>query len=375
MLSIPQRADAVLEVNLAAVQANFQTVSAMVGPHVKVAAVVKNDAYGLGIIEVTRTLAAAGCDLFFVGDLHEAMAIRGSKIGATVAVLCDQFTTLRKYYRSSRITPVVNNSGELDAISAAGEAQTYFLNVETGFSRFGLTFDDVRRNYLSGTFKRHPPSVVLSHLACSDRVADAMNVLQSNRFRAISNLLKPARCSLAASAGVWLGKNFHFDIVRVGSALFGLNNAGIQPNPLLPVVKLQANILDVRNVPKGEAVGYGATFRTVRDSRIAILGIGYKHGLPWACGNKISVRFAGYSAPLVGRTSMDSTAIDITDVPEPVCLPTVSVELLGESFTVNDLAAAADAYAPEVLMRIAAGCARRYLNVPSALRSSRVRTD
>ncbi|WP_434725426.1 alanine racemase [Mesorhizobium sp. RIZ17] len=369
MFSVPQRADAVLEVNLNAVQANFQTVSAMVGPHVRIAAVVKNDAYGLGIVEITRALVAAGCDLFFVGTLQEAVVLRSSKIGAAVAVFYDEFTRLKKYYQSSLIIPVVNNRSELDTISGAGEEQTYFLNVETGFSRSGLTFDEVRKIYLSGTFKRHPPAVVLSHLACSDRVADAMNALQRNRFQAISDLLKPARCSLAASAGIWLGKAFHFDIVRVGSALYGLNNAGIQPNPLQPVVKLQAKILDIRNVSKGEAVGYGATFRTVRNSRIAILGIGYKHGLPRASGNKISVRVAGYLAPLVGRMSMECTAVDVTDVPEAVCVPAVSVELLGENFTPNDLAAAAHAYAPEVLMRLAAGCTRRYLHEPSAPQS------
>ncbi|WJI81106.1 MULTISPECIES: alanine racemase [unclassified Mesorhizobium] len=370
MLSLTRRTDVVLEVNLNAVQTNFQTILDVVGPYVRVAAVVKNDGYGLGIIEVSRALVAAGCDLLFVGDLHEALTLRSSKIDAAVAVFCDEFTRVRQYYRSNRIIPVVNNCGELDTISASAEPQTYFLNVETGFSRLGLTFDDVRRRYLCGTFKRHPPSVVLSHLACSDRVADAMNVLQKNRLHAISDLLKPAHCSISASAGVWLGEAFHLDMVRVGSALYGLNNAGIQPNPLQPVVRLRAKILDVRDVPKGEAVGYGATFRTARASRIAILGIGYKHGIPWACGGKISVRCAGYSAPLVGRMSMEYTAVDITDVPEGLCGPGIFVELLGENFTLNDLAAAADVYPPEMLMRLAAGCSRRYLNVPCATASS-----
>ncbi|MER8802263.1 alanine racemase [Mesorhizobium sp. M0998] len=366
MLSLAPRADVVFEINLNAVQANFQTISAVVGPYVRVAAVVKSDGYGLGLIEITRALVTAGCDLLFVGDLHEALLLRSSKIGAAVAVLCDEFTRLRQYYRSDRLIPVVNNCGELDTISASGEAQIYFLNVETGFSRQGLTFNDIRRGYLCGTFKQHPPSVVMSHLACSDRVADATNVLQRNRFRAISDLLEPARYSLAASAGVWLGKAYHLDIVRVGSALYGLNNAGIQPNPLQPVVRLRAKILDVRNVPKGEAVGYGATFRTIRASRIAILGIGYKHGVPWACGNKIYVRLAEYSAPVIGRMSMEYAVVDVTDFPEALCGPGVFVELLGETFTVNDLAAAADVYPQEVLTRLGAGCTRRYVNDSSA---------
>lgn len=362
MLSLAPSADVVLEIDLNAIQANFHTISTMVGPYVRVAAVVKCDGYGLGLIEIARALVAAGCDLLFVGDLHEALLLRSSEIGVEVAIFRPEFARIPQYHRSDRLIPVVNSCVELDTISASGEAQKYFLNVETGLSRGGLTFDDLRRRYLQGIFRRHPPSVVLSHLACSDRVADPVNVLQRNRFRAISNLLSPAHYSIAASAGVWLGKSYHLDMVRVGSALYGLNNAGIQPNPLKAVVSLRAKILDVLNVPKGEAVGYGATFRTVRASRIAILGIGYKHGVPWACGNKISVHFGGYSAPLIGRVSMEHTEIDITDVPEALCGSGTFVELLADNFTVNDLAAAADVYPQEVLMRLGAGCTRRYLH-------------
>ncbi|MER9684258.1 alanine racemase, partial [Mesorhizobium sp. M0184] len=150
-------------------------------------------------------------------------------MGAAVAVFCDEFARYGEHYRSNGLIPVVNNCVELDAISGAREPQTYFLNVETGLSRLGLAFDDVRRTYLGGIFKRRPPSVVLSHLACSERAGDAMNLLQRNRFQATSDLLKPTLLSLAASAGVWLGERYHFDMVRVGSALYGLNNARIRP--------------------------------------------------------------------------------------------------------------------------------------------------
>ncbi|RWE79240.1 MAG: alanine racemase [Mesorhizobium sp.] len=362
MLSLVRPADVVFEINLAAIQANFQTISALVGPHVRVAAVVKSDAYGLGLVEIARALIDAGCDLLFVANLHEALLLRSSHIDAAVAVFCDEFARFGRWYRSNGLIPVVNNCAELDAINAAGETQTYFLNVETGFSRLGLAFVDVRRTYLSGAFEGHPPSVVLSHLACSEYVADATNVLQRNRFRAIYDLLKPARGSLAASAGVWLGKSYHFDMVRVGSALYGLNNAGIQPTPLQPVTSLRAKVLDMRTVARREAVGYGATFRTARISRVAIVGIGYKHGLPWTCANKISVRFSGYSAPLIGRISMEYIMIDVTDVPEALCGPGTFVELLGEDFTVDDLAGAAGVNPQEVLTRLGAGCTRRYLN-------------
>ncbi|MDL2410306.1 alanine racemase [Rhizobium calliandrae] len=362
MMSLVRSADVVLEINLAAIQANLQTVSSLVGPQVSVAAVVKSDAYGLGILEVSRSLVDAGCSLLFVASLEEALLLRSCRIGVAIAVFRDEFDRYGKWYLSHSIIPVVNNCGELLAIDTAGKAQTYFLNVETGLSRFGLGLEDVRRRYQPHAFEKHRPSVVLSHLACSEYLGDATNVLQRDRFRAVYDLLRPVRGSLAASAGLWLGKSYHFDLVRVGSALYGINTAGVQPNPLQPVAKLRARILDVRKVLRGEAVGYGATFRACRTSRVAIAGIGYKHGLPWTCANRISVRIAGHCAPLIGRIAMEYITIDTTDIPETLCGPGAFVELLGEDFTIDDLAAAAMISPQEALTRLGAGCTRQYLN-------------
>ncbi|MCA1409181.1 alanine racemase [Ensifer sp. IC3342] len=370
MLPLVRAEDVVLEINLGAIQANFRTVSTLVGPRVRVAAVIKSDAYGLGIVDIARALIDAGCDLLLVANLDEGLLLRSSFIGVEIAVFHDQLDKFGRWYRAHRLIPVVNNCRELDAISTEGNRQMYFLNVETGFSRFGLGIDDVRSQCVLRTFERHRPSVVLSHLACSECAWDGTNILQRDRFRAICDLLRPTRGSLAASAGVWLGKPYHFDMVRVGSALYGINTAGAQPNPLQPVTKLRARILDVCNVPPGEAVGYGATFRTARASRVAVAGIGYKHGLPWSCANKLSVRFAGYSAPVIGRISMEYITIDITDLPKALCGPGAFVELLDEDFTVGDLAAAAGVSPQEVLTRLGAGCTRQYLNSSSPFRAS-----
>ncbi|MER8837070.1 alanine racemase [Mesorhizobium sp. M0909] len=354
-----------MEIDLAAIRANFRNVSTLVGPQVRVAAVVKSDAYGLGLVNIASTLIDAGCDLLFVANLDEALLLRSSFSEIAIAVFRDEFDRFGTWYKSHGLIPVVNNCKELHAVSTAGEAQTYFLNVETGFSRFGLSVGDVQRQILLRTFERYRPSIVLSHLACGECIWDATNVLQRDRFRAVYDLLKPTRGSLAASAGVWLGKSYHFDMVRIGSALYGINNAGTRTNPLQPVAKLRARILDVRNVPKGEAVGYGATFRTARASRIAIVAIGYKHGLPWSCANKVFVRLGEYLAPLVGRISMEYLTIDITDIPAGRCSPGIFVELLSEDFTVNDLAAAAGVSPQEALTRLGAGCPRKYLNLSS----------
>ncbi|WP_287213627.1 alanine racemase [Mesorhizobium sp.] len=363
MASLVRQADIVLEIDMAAIQANFRNVSTLVGPQVRVAAVVKSDAYGLGLVNIASTLIESGCDLLFVANLDEALLLRSSFSGIAIAVFRDEFDRFGTWYRSYGLIPVVNNCKELHAVSTSGVTQTYFLNVETGFSRFGLSVGDVKRQILLGTFERYRPSIVLSHLACGECIGDATNVLQRDRFRAVYDLLKPTRGSLAASAGVWLGKSYHFDMVRIGSALYGINSAGAQTNPMQPVAKLRARVLDVRDVPAGEAVGYGATFRTVRASRIAIVAIGYKHGLPWSCSNKVFVRLGGYLLPSIGRIFMEYMTIDITDIPAGRCSPGTFVELLSEDFTINDLAEAAGVSPQEALTRLGAGCPRKYLNL------------
>ena len=352
--------DVVLEVSLDAVRANFLTVAAQVAPSVRTAAVVKSDAYGLGMVPVAKALVEAGCDFFFVANLEEALLLRSVCPQVPIAVFRDDLRRLSSFYRKHKLIPVVNNRSDLDILCSFDSRCTYFLNVETGFSRLGLGFDEMRRLYLAGTFVRNPPSAVLSHLACSDDVADPTNSLQKNRFLAACELIKPPRASLAASAGVWLDKSYHFDMVRVGSALYGLNNAGVQPNPLRPVVRLMARILEVREVARREAVGYGATFRPARRSRLATIGVGYKHGLPWPSANKISIQFGEFSAPLVGRVSMEYIMADVTDVPESLLRDDMFAEILGTDFTAGHLAEVTGANPQEILTRLGAGCPKRY---------------
>lgn len=352
--------EVVLEVDLDAVRANFLTVAALVGPSVKAAAVVKSDAYGLGMVPVANALVEAGCDFFFVANLEEAVLLRSACPTVSIAVFRDDLQRQISGYREHNLIPVVNNRTDLDVLCASPGSCAYFLNIETGFSRLGLGFDDMRRLYLAGQFGSNPPSAVMSHLACSDDPIDPTNMLQKNRFLAACELLKPPRASLIASAGVWLDRSYHFSMVRVGSALYGLNNAGIQPSPLRPVIRLIARVLEVREVARREAVGYGATFRPARRSRLATIALGYKNGLPWSCANKISVRFAGFSSPLVGRVSMEYIVADVTDVPESFLHDDLFVEILGSDFTPDDLARVTGVNPQEILTRLGAGCPKRY---------------
>ncbi len=150
-------------------------------------------------------------------------------------------------------------------------------------------------------------------------------------------------------------------MTRLGSALYGLNDPRIRPHPLQPVLRLSAPIVELRDLCRREAVGYGATFRADRNSRVAIVGMGYMHGLPWTCGNKTAVRIGQFSAPVIGRISMEYLAVDVTGLPEAFCHPGAWVDLLHETFGPDDMADVIAIAAQEIVLRIGASNARQYL--------------
>lgn len=351
---------AVLHIDLASLIANYRLIESLVGPEVRVSAVVKSDAYGLGLLPVAQTLHEASVSDFFVADLDEGARLRAELPNATINVLGDDIPGALAEYRRYGLTPVVNSPEDFARIKDEGDGSAYVLNVETGFSRLGLAYDAVRAAYLAGDFDRRRPSLLMTHLACSDIPESPLNERQRHRFAAVRQLLPRTPISLAASAGVWLGPAYHGDAVRIGSALYGFNNPGLRPNPLAPVVRLSAQIIHIADVARKEAVGYAATFRTQRASRIAVLGIGYRQGLPWACAGKIDVRIGAFAAPVVGRVSMEYVNIDVTDIPETLATRGAWVDILHEAFTPDDLAAVLGVNAQEVLTRLGGGACHVY---------------
>lgn len=356
-------ADAILRVDLPAIRRNYRYMASLTGSAVVRAAVVKSDAYGLGLVPVAQALWDEGCRSFFTADLPEAVNLRAACPEASVAVFRGDLARYAAVYRRYRLVPIVNTASELDYLRRLAEPLPFLLHVDTGLARLGLAPREVIRLYLDGAFQRLPLAGIVSHLACAATRADPTNDLQRQRFDALYRVLRPCPGSLAASAGVWLGPRYHFDMVRLGSVLFGLNDARVLPNPLHSVLQLSAPVVEIRDVPRREAVGYAATFRAERPSRIAVLGIGYRHGLPWTCANRISVRFGRYRAPLVGRVSMEYTTVDVTDVPEPVCRPGRWASLLDDRFGADDMADAVGGVSQEIVLRLGSCCARRY--VPS----------
>jgi alanine racemase len=354
-------ASAVVTVDLSAIQANYRYMQSISGVRVDHAAVVKSDAYGLGLVPVAKALVQSGCSFFFVGNLEEALVLRSACPKVSIAVLRGDIGKYGAVYVRHRLTPVINSDEEMELVRSAFALLPFILNIDTGLTRLGLSADKVRSLYLSGAFERVQLRGIMSHLACSAQADHPSNELQRNRFAALYGLIRPRWGSLVASAGVWLGNSYHFDMTRLGSALYGLNDPRIRPNPLRPVLRLSAPIVELRDLCSREAVGYGATFRADRNSRIAIVGMGYRHGLPWTCGNKIAVHIGPFPAPVIGRISMEYLAIDVTGIPEAVCHPGAWADLLDETFGPDDMADAIGIAAQEVMLRVGGANARQYL--------------
>ncbi|HEY1301705.1 MAG TPA: alanine racemase, partial [Stellaceae bacterium] len=273
------RAGAVLEIDLAAIVANWRALAARVAPS-SCAAVVKADAYGLGAAQVAAALAAAGCRLFFVATLDEAIALRRSLDKTSeIAVFNGPIAGSARDMAARGFIPVLNHPGQIaewKAVVGGCAAPPAILHIDTGMARLGLTAPEFDRladepEACDGIRWRG----MISHLACADEPRHPLNETQRKRFIAARNRLDGMPASLAASSGIFLGRSFHFDFVRPGAALYGVNPQPGSENPMRPVVRLSARILQIRELEADEPVGYGATHRMSARGRLATVAAGY----------------------------------------------------------------------------------------------------
>ena len=352
-----------LTVDLDRLSGNWQRVAALC-PDAECAAVVKADAYGIGIGQVVPALSRTGCRTFFAAHPEEGIKVRDAASDADIYILNGFFTDCADLYRRHRLRPVLGNPGEIRRWLAWRKNERAALHVDTGMNRLGLSMKDARR---MGDVDLKAIGIVLlmSHLACADVPRHVLNAAQPERFRSITALFDGIPASLANSAGIYLGKNHQFDLVRPGIALYGgASHPDAQSDP---VVTFEARILQVRKAEIGETVGYGGTAILERESRIAILSAGYADGYLRAAGSgtppggaEISV--AGHRAPVTGRISMDLIAADVTDVPEQILEQTDWAELFGNTIDINDVAEKAGTIAYELLTGLSRRADRTYID-------------
>ncbi len=354
-----------LIVRLGALKENYRETQRRAGT--LVAPVVKAVGYGLGALPVAKALAAIGADTFFVARIDEGSELRKVLPRARIFVLDGLMPETAPLYTAHNLTPMLNSLDEIaewSAVARAGNAQLdAAIQVDTGMNRSGLTRAETNTIADEGN-KRLAHirlALVMSHLACSDDPENAMNRAQLERFRAILAMLPQAPASLAASGGISLGRDYSFDMVRPGIALYGGNPQPTLPNPYRVVASLRGRVLQIRNVDRGDSVGYGATFTAGRPLKLATVALGYADGVSRALATRGQGALGGVRMPFTGRISMDLAVLDASAVPEAACKRGAEVEFFGDAISLEETASAAGTVNYEILTGVAPRVPRVYV--------------
>lgn len=361
-------ATGILTIDLDAIVANWRKLEKTAVP-AECAAVVKADAYGCGLAPVMRALIVAGCKTFFVATLDEAKTAREVSADVTVYVLDGFFQHCGDAFAKINARPVIGDLYELAEWDVfcrrSGWAGGAAIHIDTGMNRLGLTLVEAQGIVPRINAGDHGITLVMSHLACAESLNHPLNAKQSTAFREIASQYSGVPSSLANSSGVFLGPQFQFDVVRPGAALFGVNPTPEADNPMQPVVDLKARIVQLRNVEKGESVGYGGTWTARRPTKLAVLSAGYADGFFRAAGAGDGTRgaeivIAGKRCPVAGRISMDLLAVDITDLPDKTAKRGQMATLIGDGITLDEVAHHFGTIGYEVLTSLGRRFARIY---------------
>jgi alanine racemase len=353
-----------LTIDLGAMRANYRTVRAAAAP-ASAGAVVKADAYGLGADRVAPALYAEGCRDFFVAHLAEALALRPLLAAdSRLFVMNGLQPGTERICAEAGIIPMLNSLKQVTNWRALGAAAPAplpaVLQFDSGMSRLGMPPDEARRLAAdSSLLVGIAPLYAMSHLACADDPGDPENEGQLAAMREVQALFPTLPLCFANSGGIFLGPEFRGALVRPGIALYG----GI-PNPpaaraIVPVVRLEVPVIQTRTVPAGTRIGYGGDFVAPAEMRLATIEAGYADGLPRHLGGSGAAFFDGVRLPMVGRVSMDSTVLDVSALPAGTLRLGSLVELIGPHQTLDQVAAAADTIAYEILTRLG----RRYQRI------------
>lgn len=377
-------ADSVITIDGGGVVANWRYLDGLSDRNTETAAVVKANAYGLGADRIAPALAGAGCRTFFVMSLAEAVALRGalSESGygdRRIFALGGCHDGQAQDFIAADIMPVINSLAQLDhwrrAAAGTDTPCGAALHLDTGMTRLGLDPEETTwllRHIEAGEMPLAGVDIrlVMSHLSAGEDLADEANERQLASFTRMRAALPGLPASLANSGGTLRGGAFHMAMNRPGIALYGLHPAGLaatgeqvdQAASLRPAVIWQARILQRRMANAGDPVGYNSTHRLRRDSRIFTLGVGYADGYPRSLGNVATVHIAGMPARVIGRVSMDSITVDVTGLDEARLASATHADILGDGYSLAQMAGDADTIGYEILTQLGQRPARHYVD-------------
>lgn len=336
-----------LTIDLDAVVANWRALDEMTSA--KTAAVVKANGYGLGAANVAKALFRAGVRQFFVAVAEEAAPIR-AELGdkPEISVFSGHMKGDTDLIRELRLTPMLNSVEQMTQHFETLPGHPFGIQLDTGMNRLGMEPQEWAA--VAELVLAQNPTLVMSHLACADEPDHPMNPHQLDVFKQLTDGITVPR-SLAATGGILLGPEYHFDLTRPGIGLYG----GLPFADATPVVELDLPVVQVRDVATGEVVGYANSWQAERATRLATVSGGYADGIFRILSDKATLYHGNTPCPLVGRVSMDLLTIDITDLDETPD----KLTLIGPQQSVDDLAADARTIGYEVLTQLGARYTRK----------------
>jgi alanine racemase len=367
------QAGGLLTINLDALAANWRTLRDR-AQSAECAAVVKADGYGIGLEPAMRALARAGCKTFFVAHLSEAARARAVSAGAAIYVLNGLLPGTADAFAEQALRPVLGSRDEIGEWAAfcrgGGGRLPAAIHVDTGMNRLGLPTEEALALAGDPLLSAFEPALLMSHLVSAEAPDDPANARQIAAFARVQEAFGRVPASLANSSGIFLTQRPHHDLVRPGYALYGGNPTPGAPNPMCPVVRLEARILQLRIVEAGETAGYNGTWTAPGRRCLATLAVGYADGFPRA-GSATEVKaragtpageviVAGRRCPLAGRISMDLISVDVTGLPDSAVRRGDLVTLIGDDLTIDEVGERAGTIGYEILTSLGRRYARTY---------------
>ena len=339
---LPPEKGGLLSINLEAIQKNYMLMRQKSHP-ARAAVVLKANAYGLGLKEISEALFAVGTEDYFVTTIDEGIILRDVLPSAQIYILNGVFKGTEEILQEKNLIPVLLSQEQVslwkEHALKIGKKCKAILQVDTGMGRFGLSYEEAMA--LSQDIKGLAGIdlvYVLSHLSSATLSSHPNNPKELEKFKQVLKFFPKVPATLANSPGILLGSDYHFNMTRMGIALYGGAPCEDLPNLLAPVLSLKAKVIQVRSLKKDMPVGYDGTYVMPQDGRIATVNIGFADGFLRSLSNRGYGLIEGHKVPIVGIISMDWMSIDVTEVPESLIYPGSFITLLGESLTIDHVA-------------------------------------
>ena len=359
--------DATLYIDLEAVKKNYLILKEKVKP-ATCAATVKANAYGLDVGKISEALFEAGCRDFFVATLGEAVFLRKTITNANIYVFHGLKKCETDAFYQYKLTPILNDYEQVyvwnEFAKEKKEKLRAIVHFDTGINRLGIVraeTTNVVKNQ-EKLFSDLEIVAIMSHLACSNEIDNVRNKNQLESFKKIAQKFPKTKYTLANSSAIYLGDEYHFDLVRPGAALFGIDPTPYsQENPMHNVVSLVSKIIHIKTIDENGMVGYGNMCPVAKGARLATIPVGYADGYLRSLTNRGYVYLKGKKVPTLGKISMDMTMIDISCFKEGEINLNDEVEIIGKNINLSNLSTQAGTIPYEILTSFSSRFKREFV--------------